>query len=131
MQLAYDRAGDLLVLQLGDLATSVGAREVAPGVYLDFNAAGQLLGLEVLSASSHWDRAALEGLAGLELGLMGLPEAAATAGLTPIALRKACERGTLKAHKVGRDWLVSDSELAAYRRRTSRRRRRPSGKGAL
>jgi hypothetical protein len=61
----------------------------------------------------------------------GPPEAAAIAGLTPVALRKACERGALKAQKVGRDCLVDDAELAAYQLRTSRRKRRTTGKDAL
>lgn len=32
MKMGYDRAGDILLLELGDVRESAGARELAPGV---------------------------------------------------------------------------------------------------
>jgi hypothetical protein len=55
---------------------------------------------------------------------MSLADAAAIAGLTPVAMRKAVERGRLAAQKVGRDWVVTASSLTAYL--NSRRSREPA-----
>lgn len=45
---------------------------------------------------------------------MTLTEAAAETGRNPSTLRRAVMRGTLKAEKVGRDWLVYQQDLDAY-----------------
>ena len=45
---------------------------------------------------------------------MSLKEAAAYAGVTPVALRAAALSGTLKARKVGRDWIVTQAAVDAY-----------------
>jgi uncharacterized protein YuzE len=114
MRLAYDRAGDILVVELGDLAASPGARELAPGVYLDMDEDGRVLGLEILGASTRYPREQLDQLGPSVDGPMSLLEASMIAKTTPAALRKAAERGRLKAKKVGRDWLVTDAQLQAY-----------------
>jgi excisionase family DNA binding protein len=43
-----------------------------------------------------------------------LKEAAAILGTTPDNLRGAIARGSLKAKKVGRDWIVSAREVERY-----------------
>jgi hypothetical protein len=35
--------------------------------------------------------------------------------IQPVSLRAAIHRGYLRAHKKGKTWYVSDSELARYR----------------
>lgn len=49
-----------------------------------------------------------------------LKQAAEIIGTTPDNLRGAIVRGTLKAEKVGRDWLVADAEVDRYRTQHSR-----------
>lgn len=114
MRIAYDRAGDILAVELGSVRESAGARELAPGVYLDMTEDGKVLALEIVGASRMYSRETLESLEPSAYGPMSLLEASLIAGLTPIALRKACERGRLTAKKVGRDWMVTEEALNAY-----------------
>lgn len=55
--------------------------------------------------------------------LFTLRELAAAIGVTPDSLRQRVARKTLKAHKFGRDWLVTHDEftriVAASGRRTT------------
>jgi excisionase family DNA binding protein len=53
---------------------------------------------------------------------MTLIEAAALLGVTPDNLRGAIARGTLKAAKYGRDWIVSQKEVERYARENRRSR---------
>lgn len=52
MKSRYDREADALYVQLAD-ATNVGSEEVRPGIMLDFDAAGRVVGIEILDASEH------------------------------------------------------------------------------
>lgn len=52
---------------------------------------------------------------------MTLTEAAAIIGTTPDNLRGAIKRGSLKATKFGRDWLVERSEVERYARENRRK----------
>ena len=63
MKLTVDREADALHLALDDAAT-VESDEVAPGVILDFNAQGVVVGIEVLS---HSKRTSAEKLDRIEL----------------------------------------------------------------
>lgn len=67
MKLTVDREADALHLALDDVAT-VESDEVAPGVILDFNAQGMVVGVEILSLSmrtpvTQLDRIELTGVA--------------------------------------------------------------------
>jgi len=55
---------------------------------------------------------------------MTLKDAALVAGVTPDTLRQAANRGTLRAVKVGRQWLVTYRELDRYRHEQGRKSRR-------
>jgi excisionase family DNA binding protein len=46
---------------------------------------------------------------------VGLAEAASILGVSHATLRAQIHRGRLNATKVGRDWLVTRSELERYR----------------
>jgi excisionase family DNA binding protein len=46
--------------------------------------------------------------------LLTLPETAERTGLGEAWLRKLAARGILRASKVGRDWAVSETELARF-----------------
>lgn len=50
MKLTIDRAADALYLDL-DEAPAADSREISPGVILDYNAAGQVVGIELLYLS--------------------------------------------------------------------------------
>jgi len=52
MKSRYDREADVLYVQLAD-AMIVGSEEVRPGIILDFDAAGRVVGIEILDASEH------------------------------------------------------------------------------
>ena len=52
MKSRYDREADALYVQLAD-ATIVGSEEVRTGIMLDFDAAGRVVGIEILDASEH------------------------------------------------------------------------------
>jgi excisionase family DNA binding protein len=49
-------------------------------------------------------------------------EAASRLGLTVSGVRIACQRGTMRAEKIGRDWLIPESEVAWYELRSLGRR---------
>lgn len=53
---------------------------------------------------------------------MTLKEAAETLGTSPDNLRGAIARGTLKATKLGRDWIVTPKEVERYRAENRRSR---------
>lgn len=115
MRMTYSRAVDALAITLNRRpANPVKTREVAPGVHLDFDAKGRLVGLELLEASHHMtpgDLASIEE-PGRELTLR---EAAQHSGLTAATLRVLLNAGDrLKGRKKGRDWLVSQSALDQY-----------------
>ncbi len=47
---------------------------------------------------------------------MTLKEAAALLGTSPDNLRGAISRGSLRAKKLGRDWIVTAREVEQYRK---------------
>ena len=48
------------------------------------------------------------------MGLITLKEAARRLELSDITLRSAIRRGKMTARKMGRDWLVEESEVRYY-----------------
>ena len=46
--------------------------------------------------------------------IITLKEAAERLGVTPDALRGAIARGSFKATKIGRDWVVAPAEVKRY-----------------
>lgn len=59
---------------------------------------------------------------------VSLGEAARRLGIKPDTLLKAVHRGRLNARKVGRDWLVEESEIEWYRMRSLGRVGYPKGR---
>ena len=49
-----------------------------------------------------------------------IPQAAEDLGVSPQTLRLQARLGKLRATKVGREWLVNDSEIERYRRENLR-----------
>lgn len=52
MKSRYDPTADALYLQLAE-ARIVESEEVRPGIMLDFDGAGRVVGIEILDASEH------------------------------------------------------------------------------
>jgi len=59
MLFQYDPDSDMLYLQLGD-RTSIESAEVAPGIVLDYDEDGQVVGIEIEDASKWVDLSRLE-----------------------------------------------------------------------
>jgi excisionase family DNA binding protein len=53
--------------------------------------------------------------------LLTTQEAADVLSISRRAVLKACEAGTLKADKIGRDWLITTGAVTAYRKTYLRR----------
>ena len=52
--------------------------------------------------------------------MLTLTEAAARLNIQPDTLRNQIHNGKLKAKKIGRDWVVSEKEVARYERENRR-----------
>lgn len=52
MKLEYDPAADALYVRLND-QTIIESEQIKPGIILDYDEAGNVVGIEVLSASKH------------------------------------------------------------------------------
>lgn len=52
MKLEYDPAADSLYVRLND-QTIIESEQIKPGIILDYDEAGNVVGIEVLSASKH------------------------------------------------------------------------------
>ncbi|MFM8378320.1 MAG: DUF2283 domain-containing protein [Planctomycetia bacterium] len=61
MKLKVDQAADALYLTIDD-SPVVESQEVAPGVVLDFNARGEVVGIEVLGLSNRAEKLNLKEL---------------------------------------------------------------------
>ena len=112
MRLTYSPSADALALQLAT-GTEIRTRELAPGVHADFDGRGRLVGVEILDASTHYDRAELEQLAA-PVEYLTLAEAAKESQLSPATLKAQIHNRRLPALKRGRDWLVARHELWSY-----------------
>ncbi|HXC25266.1 MAG TPA: DUF2283 domain-containing protein [Gemmatimonadaceae bacterium] len=111
--LTYDPAVDALAVELNPNGRSVRTVQLAPGVNVDFDTAGRVLTLEVLDASHHVSRKALEVLpTGAES--LTLAEAARESGLSANTLRSLIRNNRLPASKRGRDWYVDATDLFNY-----------------
>jgi uncharacterized protein YuzE len=111
----YDLEADALMVRLrsAERGEHVRTQVVTPGVHLDFDTAGHLLGLELLGASHHLPRETLAALPS-PVQYLTLAEAAKESGLSPTTLRVQINHGRLKAVKRGRDWFVDSATLLNY-----------------
>jgi uncharacterized protein YuzE len=112
----YDPSGDLVYVQVrepepGERYTT---RQIAPGVAMDLDPAGNPIGFEILDASKRYTPMAIAAFSTLDGPLLPLNEAAALAGLSPQTLKIQAGAGRLRAEKVGRDWMTTRAWLDAY-----------------
>jgi len=125
MHTTYDIGADALGITFAEGRRGARTQEVAPGVSLDFDADGRLVGLEVMDASWHMPRAVLERLPSAGRYLT-LAEAADESGLAPATLRRQINNGRITAVKRGRDWLVDETALVNYLESRDARGRPPA-----
>lgn len=62
MRLHYDEEADAIYLRLDDGTPILESEEVQPGIVLDFNADGQVVGIEVLGVKARFPKANLRQL---------------------------------------------------------------------
>lgn len=119
MKLTYDPQADALMIILVEQsgrATSrphIVSREIATGMFLDVDRHGNPLGIEILDASVRIPRKQLNALPS-PARILSLAEAAKESRLSPDTLRSQINNGRLRAIKRGRDWAVSETDLANY-----------------
>lgn len=113
MQFQYDAQVDAMSAQLTPGGKGIITKEVAPGIYLDFDKKGRLVAIEVLNASKHVPREILEQHP-YTVEYMTLAEAGKESGLSPDTLRRQINNGRIEAIKRGRDWLIDELSLVNY-----------------
>ena len=109
----YDASVDALAIELRPEAKSARTVRVTPDVRLDFDAKGRLVTVEVLGASGHVPRSALEAMPD-PTDYLTLAGAARESGLSANTLRSQINKGRIEAVKRGRDWLVDATALLNY-----------------
>lgn len=62
MRLTYAPDVDAMAIWLAPGAKTIGAREIAPDIYADFDKDGRLLGIEVLNAGAYYAQSELNQL---------------------------------------------------------------------
>jgi uncharacterized protein YuzE len=113
MRMTYSADVDAFAAWFGQGVGRVVTRELGPGIHADFDERGTLVGIEVLDASTHYERQALEQLAS-PIEYLTLAEASRESKLAVNTLRNQINNGRLPAIKRGRDWLVAGHELWNY-----------------
>lgn len=112
--LSYDAAADAVAIQFASAPKGKAptTRELAPHIRADFLGT-QLLGLEILEASTMLSAEALKGLTP-PVELLTITEAAKESKRAPTTIRSAIAAGRLTATKKGRDWVVARHDLWNY-----------------
>lgn len=118
MKLTYDPQIDALMIILLERSGRTSqrhsvTREVAPGMYVDLDARGNPVSIEILDASARIPRKQLNALPS-PVRILSLAEAARESRLSADTLRSQINKGRLKATKRGRDWVVSGTDLVNY-----------------
>ncbi|MBM3934657.1 MAG: DUF2283 domain-containing protein [SAR202 cluster bacterium] len=125
MNITYDKAADVLLIQLEqrDAATT---RDIAPGVFVDYDEHGKVLAIEFLNAGKKYelDASSIE----QPDPYIPLARAAEISGLSAGTLRHQIHRGLLQGKKIGRNWAVHFDELSRYASETSRRSKAIAGR---
>ena len=116
MKITWDAEVDIMMVELGDVRKrrTHGKHLDCGGAFVDLAEDGTILAIEIADASKKYP---IEELRQHPVDYdepMPLDEAAEVAGVTPQALRKACERGRLGGKKIGRNWTTTARALNDY-----------------
>ena len=122
-EIAYDKNIDAVMILFSgsDIEET---RDIAPGVYVDYDSEGRMVGLEILKASQKYDLGDTEFQAPDRY--MSLSDAGRLYGLSPTTLRHQVSRGILKGKKFERDWMARNDHMADYVRERSRKATGPN-----
>ncbi len=123
MKLTYDKDVDAMTIVLADAEVDE-TKDIAPGVYVDYDMDGRVVALEILRASQKYDFDKTE----IEAPdpYLSLSDAGDMFGLSPTTLRHQIARGVLKGRKFGRNWMVRHDHMATYVRERSRNAANPN-----
>lgn len=113
IDIRYEKSVDALAIEFHPAAKSVRMVKVAKGINVDFDADGRLMTIEILDATYHVGKAALEQLA-VKATSMTLAEAETRTGLAAQTIKVQIHNGRIKGTKRGRAWFVDAASLEAY-----------------
>lgn len=115
MKMTWDPEVDILLITLDDVTKhrAKGDDLAYGGAYVDLAADGTILQIEIEKASEKYPKSQLETLT-VSHPPMTLDEASKRSGLSVDALKKACQRGTLKGQRIGHNWTVTQTALNDY-----------------
>ncbi len=124
MRITYDEEADVLSVLLADAEVEE-TRNIAPGVEVDYDSSGRVLGIELLRSGQKYDLDEMD----LERPepYYSLAAAGDLYGLSPTTLRHQIARGVLKGVKFGRNWMVHRDDLDSYMKEKSRKARSWAG----
>ena len=108
MKVTYDRGADAMLIELAE-AEVAETRDIARGVYADYDSDGRVIAFEILKASRKYDLVESE----IEPPdpYMSVSEAGEMFGISPTTLRRQIAKGVLKGSKSGR---VRHDHVATY-----------------
>lgn len=109
----YDREADALAVEFRENARSARTVRVTDTINVDLDSRGRIVTLEVIDASTHIPRKALDELPS-PVEEWSLARAAKESGLSHGTLRVLVNRGRLAGRKHGRDWFVDVTSLFNY-----------------
>ena len=84
-----------------------------PGVIVDLDKDGNPIDIEVFNASRRYGKDSMERF-DINTSLLTLTEAAERCGLSAETLKIQARNGRLRAQKVGRNWVTTESWLRKY-----------------
>ena len=114
MRVIYDPEVDILMVHLSDdKRRRAKTKEIGPDVYMDVDADGNPLQIEILSAKQRY---ASEDLSAHDITttLVSLSDAAKRTGLAAGTLKNQVLAGRLKAQRVGKTWVTTEAWLRSY-----------------
>ena len=132
MKTTYSETEDALYVTLATPRGRIVTREVASGIYLDFDQRKALVGIEVLDASRLYSNATLSGLAS-PIEWITLAEAARESAdegetIKAVTLRALVASGELQGQKVGKTWQVARHSLWNYLENRPKRGPKPGAR---
>lgn len=129
MKATYDAAANALAIDFARASGRRTTKEVATGIYLDFDALNHLVGLEVLDARARFSAATLAKIASAA-DPMTLEQLEKEFGLTAETWKKQLQRERLAGRKVGTAWIVNRADAINYLESRSARGRQANKKKA-
>lgn len=116
MRFSYDPEVDILMVYLKDLKEGeivANCVEVADGIVMDVDEHGNPVDLEIMDASRRYGKDSVA-KHDITTNLLTLSEAAERCGLSAETLKIQARAGRLRAQKVGRNWITTESWLRSY-----------------